>query len=285
MREYGSVHSCFWISADISGLSDQTKLLALYLLTGPHTNMLGCFRLPMGYVAEDLQWSLETVSKRLDELFEKGFMTYDRASSWLLIHRFLKWNPIENPNQGKGLKKLFEQIPESPPLLPLLINLLKQNNKYLDEEFCNRLETLSKPFRNQNQDQEQNQEQDNIMSGKPDVVSLACENNAVNRNAPTHSPPTTPSLKNQAVDVLQFLNEKTGRTYRPVETNLKLITARLRSGATVMDCRQVIAKKTREWKGDAKMAEYLRPATLFNATKFEQYLGELLPEPEGEDAP
>lgn len=75
--------------------------------------------------------------------------------------------------------------------------------------------------------------------------------------------------------VLQFLNEKTGRGYKPVKANLELIAARLKEGASVDDCRAVIAKKCREWLGDEKMAMYLRPATLFNRTKFAQYQGEL----------
>lgn len=80
----------------------------------------------------------------------------------------------------------------------------------------------------------------------------------------------------EARAILDFLNEKTGRAYQPVDANLDLIVARLKDGATVTQCRQVIAKKTREWSGDEKMAEYLRPATLFNRTKFAQYVGELV---------
>ena len=41
-------------------VSDDARLLALYLLTGQHTNMIGCFRLPDGYVSEDLAWTPET---------------------------------------------------------------------------------------------------------------------------------------------------------------------------------------------------------------------------------
>ncbi len=82
-------------------------------------------------------------------------------------------------------------------------------------------------------------------------------------------------LREDAKKVIEFLNEKTGRNYRPVETNLKLIEARLKSGATMQDCKCVIARKARIWASDEKMEPYLRPATLFNATKFEQYLGEL----------
>lgn len=173
MRDYGSVHTCFWSNPDIQALSDQAKLLALYLLTGPHTNMLGCFRLPTGYVAEDLNWNSETVSKRFAELFQKSFITRDETSGWILIPRFLEWNPIENPNQAKSLRKLFDQVPEKSFIYRDLINVLLIHNKHFDETFFNRLETLSKgfakPFRNQDQDQNQEQKQDQDQEQKQDI--------------------------------------------------------------------------------------------------------------------
>jgi uncharacterized phage protein (TIGR02220 family) len=70
-------------------------------------------------------------------------------------------------------------------------------------------------------------------------------------------------------------NGKAGRRYQANRVNLGFILARLKDGATEIECRQVIAKKCREWGSDPKMVEYLRPATLFNATKFAQYQGEL----------
>ncbi len=75
--------------------------------------------------------------------------------------------------------------------------------------------------------------------------------------------------------VLEFLNEKANRRYRPVLVNLEMIAARMAEGATMQDCKSVIAKKTREWANDESMAQYLRPATLFNRMKFAQYVGEL----------
>ena len=82
------------------------------------------------------------------------------------------------------------------------------------------------------------------------------------------------ALRLEAREVLTFLNEKTGRSFRFVDTNLRLIEARLRSGASVADCKGVVARKVREWKNDAKMSAFLRPETLFSASKFESYLGE-----------
>ena len=116
----------------------------------------------------------------------------------------------------------------------------------------------------------------------PSPPTATSESPALNFTPPPDvaTPCTSPSWQEQAHSVLDFLNDKTGRVYRPVDTNLKLITARLKSGATVLQCRQVIARKARQWKGRPEMAPYLRPATLFNATKFEQYLGELVPAPD-----
>lgn len=275
MRIYGSVQIQFWENQEIQRLSDQAKLLAIYLLTAPHSNMLGCFRIPEGYIREDLNWCHATVKNAINALKNIEFITHDTKNSWVVIHDFLKWNPIQNPKQAIGIQKIFFLVPkESIVFKPLVKGLLKYA-KYLNEEFKDSLFDIDNDINTVTQDcatdkeQNKNQNKDqNIisLSGKPDVVNL--DENNLNENE-------TSSIKDQAIQVLNFLNEKTGKAYRPVDANIKLIIARLKSGATVMDCRQVIANKFRKWCSDEKMVEYLRPATLFNATKFEQYMGEL----------
>jgi uncharacterized phage protein (TIGR02220 family) len=75
--------------------------------------------------------------------------------------------------------------------------------------------------------------------------------------------------------ILSYLNEKAARSYQPVPANMKLISARLKEGASPDQCKAVIDAKASAWLGDSKMAGYLRPKTLFNATNFAQYVGEL----------
>ncbi len=79
----------------------------------------------------------------------------------------------------------------------------------------------------------------------------------------------------EALAVLDFLNRKTGKRFRPVRETVKLIEARLKSGITPDQLHAIIAIKIREWSGDPKTEKWLRPATLFGATKCEQYIGEL----------
>ena len=74
--------------------------------------------------------------------------------------------------------------------------------------------------------------------------------------------------------VLAWLNEKSGKHFRMIDTNLDLIMARLNSGIPSGQLRAIVTRKIRQWKG-TDQEEYIRPATLFNKTKCEQYLGEL----------
>ncbi len=78
-----------------------------------------------------------------------------------------------------------------------------------------------------------------------------------------------------AQSILEYLNQKAGKAFRPVKANLSVIDARLKEGATVDECNAVIDAKVEQWAADPKMQQYLRPETLFGATKFQQYVGSL----------
>lgn len=95
------------------------------------------------------------------------------------------------------------------------------------------------------------------LSGKPD-------------GAVGESPPKDTTAR-EAID---YLNTKTGAHYRDVEANLKFVRARLAEGATLDEIKSVIDMKVRDW-GGTESAKYLRPETLFNATKYNQYAGQI----------
>lgn len=91
---------------------------------------------------------------------------------------------------------------------------------------------------------------------------------------------STRNYRAEAREVLEFLNAKTGKHFRPVETTIAAIAARLKgqsveTAVDVQTCKSLIAKKARDWLPDDKMRVFLRPETLFNRTKFESYLGEV----------
>jgi len=84
-----------------------------------------------------------------------------------------------------------------------------------------------------------------------------------------------PSRLDASRQILEFLNAKTGKAFKPVDSNLNLINARLKEGHAEHEVLAVIERKCSEWMADDKMKQYLRPSTLFNAEKFNAYVGEL----------
>ncbi|MCS4271178.1 MULTISPECIES: hypothetical protein [Raoultella] len=165
MRDYGKVHTSFWISDGMRRVSDDARLLALYLLTGQHTNMIGCFRLPDGYVSEDLAWTPERVSKGFDELSANGFATRDSSSKWVLIRNFLAWNSVENPNQGIAALRLFDQVPDKSSVKPELARVMASAISHISISKLKGSERVLQPFLNQEQEQEQEQEEDSSGHG------------------------------------------------------------------------------------------------------------------------
>jgi len=83
------------------------------------------------------------------------------------------------------------------------------------------------------------------------------------------------ALRDAAKRVLETLNRNAGRKYEPVDANINPILARFREGYTEQELRAIAAVKARQWKGDEKMEQYIRPKTLYNATNAAQYRAEL----------
>jgi uncharacterized phage protein (TIGR02220 family) len=85
-------------------------------------------------------------------------------------------------------------------------------------------------------------------------------------------------LREQATEILAYLNEKASKRFcltgERAKRSLKFIESRLKSGATVEEAKKVIDVKTSQWFKNPEMRSYLRPETLFNATKFESYVCE-----------
>lgn len=169
MRDYGKVHTSFWSSATIRSMSEDARTLAIYLLTSPHNTIAGVFRLPDGYVCEDLQWGSERVSKGFAELFQKGFANRCETTKWVWICKHMDWNQLENPNQRKAAAKIAASIPDECGWKLDFMRVGVELMGFEMPEKPNPSETVSKPFRNQKQEQKQEQKQD--ITEPPDGVS------------------------------------------------------------------------------------------------------------------
>lgn len=106
----------------------------------------------------------------------------------------------------------------------------------------------------------------NTMSGNPPDASPSPV--PVEKSKPKTTPPDDTPHR-----VIEYLNQKTGKKFQPADANLKFIKARIAEGATWETLTGVVDLKCAHWLNDPKMHEYLRPSTLFNAEKYNQYVG------------
>lgn len=125
-----------------------------------------------------------------------------------------------------------------------------------------------------------NQDKPKTLKPMSDSPEKPAPSDVISLDVPNGKPS---KLASEAAEVVAFLNQKTGRYFRRTPSTLRPIMARLKEGHTVIECRAVIARKVREWSGDEKMSPYLRPATLFGAEKFAQYVGEVPPSDEAKN--
>lgn len=78
-------------------------------------------------------------------------------------------------------------------------------------------------------------------------------------------------------EVLDYLNLKSKKSFKYVDAHKRLIEARIKEGNSKEDFFKVIDDRVGEWICDPVMRRYLRPSTLFQASKFEGYLNDYDP--------
>jgi len=106
---------------------------------------------------------------------------------------------------------------------------------------------------------------------------------ATNKNGKNGKNKKREILKRKCELIISYLNEKTGRVgdecFDPTNKSIMgFINARFNEGRTVKNFIDVIDKKVKDWLSDEKMVEFLRPSTLFNREKFENYLRKKKPD-------
>ena len=143
---YSKIDSLFWRDQKNRKLSDDGKLLFLYLLTCPHRSSIGLYYLPEQYVASDIKWTLERVQKGFKELLQNGCIKYDKDNEIVFIKNFLRYNSFENSNQIRGAIKFLGTLPDT-VFLSDLIEVIKMGyedcSKDKSQDFKKALETLT----------------------------------------------------------------------------------------------------------------------------------------------
>lgn len=165
MRDYSKVTGAFWTGKTGRALrgDSQAQVVAMYLLTTKHANMIGVFHCPLVYIAHETGSPIEGASKALRRLSELGFCTFDEETEMVWVHEMAKFQIGDaldpRDKQVKSIQKQYEAIPESRMRQGFYerykgaFHLVEVSNS------SSPFEAPSKPLRSQEQEQESEQEQ------------------------------------------------------------------------------------------------------------------------------
>jgi len=243
MARYAQIESKIW--EEFRGYKTDAKLLYIFLFSCAQCKSSGLFKITLGIMISNTGLTEKNIITLLKEL--KSKITYDYNHSVIFIHGKLK-RSIRDISKLKNNKNLLTSVKRD-------IEINKESilciSKFI-QKYRGILKSLIKL--------PEIKEGDNIPEQPKEPVQLTAR-----------SPES--KFKPEAIEVLHYLNLKSKKSYREVETNLKWIIKRMKEEATVEDCKIVIDSKIEHWLYDEEQNRYLRPETLFG-NKFWGYLGD-----------
>ena len=107
MAIFRSVQIAFWTDTKVNDdYSPEDKLLYLYLLTNPHTNLCGCYEISISQMAAEIGYKSDTI-KRLIEKAQTKFQSvvYAEDTKEILLLNWYKYNWTSSEKFRKPLMK------------------------------------------------------------------------------------------------------------------------------------------------------------------------------------
>jgi uncharacterized phage protein (TIGR02220 family) len=255
---YRKISPVIWQDEKFRAFTDDGKLAFLFLLTHPAMTSVGAMRGTLPGLAAELGWPPRRFEVALAPALDASMVEVNRGAAFIGLPKFLRHNEPEGPNSVKAWAGALELIPECPERRSLLRRCLA----YLD--------TKSDAFKEAMGDGILNAIRDGIADGAG--VSIPDPGAGAGAGAGAGILPPTPSggAPDGALAWLSVLNDQARAGFRPTDSNLRPIHARIREGHTLAEAETVVRAKVAEWVG-TDYAKYLRPVTLFGP-KFDSYV-------------
>lgn len=157
MRSFATVLSQFWTGRTgkaITAAGKDARIVSTYLLTCEHANMLGLYRLPMLYAAEETGLKHREVAAALKQLQGFEFAYYDEATEFVWVSEMARFQlgllPGETLKEGdkraKGAARLYKQISSNPFLGPFHDRYSQILGLPFRRDFLAETETHASPF-------------------------------------------------------------------------------------------------------------------------------------------
>lgn len=169
MRDYGKVSPQFWISKTGKALrrsGHEATIVALYLITCPHANMLGLYYLPTMFIAHETGLGVDGAAKGLQGAIEAGFCHYDEATEVVWVVEMARYQIADSLKKAdlrvKGVQSAYEALPDNPYLARFYERYAESFHMTRCRESDAKEQAPCMALRSQEQEQEQKQDQEQI---------------------------------------------------------------------------------------------------------------------------
>lgn len=192
MRDYGTISPKFWTQGTGKALRGnlEAQLVALYLMSSPHSTSIGIFNCPLVYIAHETGLAIEGASKGLRSLIEADFCRFDDTTDEVFVLTMASYQVAEvlDPKDKRcgWVRKELEKVAsaqlrfEFAAIYSVAFNLPNRPPK------VSPFEAPSKPLPSQEQEQEQEQEReagDVGFSASPSARPPPVSKNSANRGS------------------------------------------------------------------------------------------------------
>ncbi|EEV1606447.1 DNA-binding protein, partial [Escherichia coli] len=208
MRDYAKVSPRFWLGEtgrELRKAGAEAQVVAFYLMTSPHANMLGLYYLPVLYLAHETGLGLEGASKGLKRAVEAGFCSYDHDAEMVWVHEMAAWQVGETlkpgDNRCTGVRNEYASLPENAFLSVFYdryktdfhLDVRRNNSRNSVRGFEGAFKGLRSQEQEQEQEKEQEQDKNTMVHGKKNTTNQAGDVQTVNPGQPAGTTPEADS--------------------------------------------------------------------------------------------
>ena len=108
MAKQRYVNTKLWRDTWVTDLDATEKLLFLYLLTNPNTNIAGIYEISLRQIALDTNIDQEAIKRLFGRFSDVRKVFWERG--WIVIPNFIKHQSL-NPKIAKGIRTELDAIP------------------------------------------------------------------------------------------------------------------------------------------------------------------------------
>lgn len=121
MAVYRNISLTFWEDLKIvDDFTPEDRYFYLYLLTNPHTNLLGCYQLSYRQMVNETGYNRDTVEKLVNKMIKiHKVIEFDETTNEVLIKKWCKYNWTKSDRLLKAIENLLNFV-KSEKLLGIL---------------------------------------------------------------------------------------------------------------------------------------------------------------------